>query len=60
MWSCKVCGDLILEWRKRGDKWEPLGIDLVLHACPPRLWRAFRRRKWRQANKRWELRDVQA
>jgi hypothetical protein len=55
---CRVCGGLICGWRRTSEGgWEPLGLDLVLHVCPPKTWRAHRRRGWCRVAKRWVRRD---
>jgi len=46
---CRACGGWITGWRRREGRWEPLGIEGAVHACPPKVrrnwWARQRRRK---------------
>lgn len=47
---CRYCGEWLSGWRQRADcRWEPLGIDGLLHACPPKARRNWWARQHRRA-----------
>lgn len=51
---CQACGGLLIAWRHRDGRYEPIGLDGTLHACPPRARRRWGRSQWERTEKQWQ------